>query len=355
MPANLINEPPSAWRMPGDRRRRPLARNPAVRARLLAALLAAGLAALPAWRPAQAQAWPSKPVRIIVPFPAGGLSDVFARGLAQELTTVWGQQVIVENRPGANTIIGAEATAKSAPDGYTMLLANDPTMSANQYLYSKLPYDPVRDLAPVINIIAVSSVLVANPAFPASSLPELVALARKNPGKFTYGTFGPGSKTHIDTEAFAGIAGIQLNHVPYKGIAEVLPAVMGGQVDMALSGLSPCLPLIRNGKLKAIAMASPRRAPTLPDVPTFEEGGIHDFESRAWFGLVIPAATPRPLIDRIAADIQKVVTVRSFADKYIEGVGLESWVLMPDQFADMLKRDRETYAERIRHIGVKLD
>ena len=304
---------------------------------------------------ANAQGYPNKPVRIIVPFPAGGLTDVFTRGLAQELTKLWGQQVIVENRPGANTIIAAEATAKSAPDGYTMLMANDPTLSSNQYLYTKLPYDPVRDLAPVVNLIAVPSVLVANPSVPANTLQELIALAKQKPGEVTYGTFGPGSKTHIDTEGFSALTGIKLNHVPYKGIADVVPALISGQIQIALSGVSPVLPHLRSGKLKAIAMADSRRSPVLPDVPTFAEGGVPGFESRSGFGLAVPAGTPRPVIDRIAADVGRVVLMAEFRERFITGVGLEPMLLMTDQFADFLKADRATYAARVKNISVKLD
>lgn len=302
-----------------------------------------------------AQAYPSKPVHMIIPFPAGGLTDVIARGLAQELTKVWGQPVLVENRPGANTIIAAEVTAKAPPDGYTMLMANDPTLSSNQYLYSKLPYDPVKDFAPVINIIGVPSVLVAHPSFPANTLPELIALAKQRPGTITYGTFGPGSKTHIDTEGFSQIAGIKLLHVPYKGIAEVLPAVLAGQINLALSGVSPALPLIRSGKLKAIAHGGAQRSSALPNVPTFAEAGTPNFESRSWFGLVVPAATPRPIIDHIANDVNRIVTNKQFDDKFITGVGLEPFVLMPDQFAEFLKTDRAIYEARVKSVGVKLD
>lgn len=304
---------------------------------------------------ATAQIFPARPVRIIVPFTAGGLTDVLARGLAQELTKIWSQQVIVENRPGANTIIAAELTAKSAPDGYTLLMANDPTLSSNQYLYTRLPYDPVRDFAPVINMVAVPSVLVASPSLPAGSLQELIALAKRKPGEITYGTFGPGSKTHIDTEGFSALAGVRFNHVPYKGIAEVVPAVMAGQIDIALAGVSPVLPHIRSGKLKAIAMAARQRSPVLPDVPTFAEAGIPNFESRSWFGLVVPAATPRTIIDRIASDVSRILALNEFREKFVTGVGLELHVLMPDPFAEFLKADRATYAIRVKNINVKLD
>lgn len=319
-------------------------------ARIALALVAAAAAFA-----ACAQPYPSKPVRIIVPFVAGGLADVFTRGLAQELSKAWGQQVISENRPGANTIIAAELTAKSAPDGYTMIMANDPTLSSNQYLYSKLPYDPVKDLVPVVNIIAVPSILVANPSLPANTLQELIALAKQKPGEITYGTFGPGSKTHIDTEGFSAQAGIRLNHVPYKGIAEVVPAVIAGQIHMALAGVQPVLGHIRAGRLKAIAMADSKRSPVLPNAPTFTEAGLAGFVSRSWFGLAAPTGTPRPVIDRVAADVTRIATNSEFREKYITGVGLESMILTPDQFAEYLRSDRATYAARVKHVNVKLD
>ncbi len=302
-----------------------------------------------------AQAYPTKPIRVIVPFPAGGLTDVLVRGIGQELTKVWGQQVIVENRPGANTIIGAEAAAKSAPDGYTLFMATDSTLSLNAFLYNKLSYDPVKDFAAVVGLAAAATVLVAGPSFPANNLQEFVALAKKKPGTITYGTFGPGSATHIDTEAFSQITGIKLVHVPYKGITEVIPAIMAGQIDVALSGVPPALALLRSGKLKAIVHAGDQRSPMMPNTATFGESGAPGFVSRSWFGLVAPAATPRPIIDRIAAEVGRIVTTKSFDDRFISGVGLEPFVLMPDQFAEFLKANRVTYGERIQKLGFKLD
>ncbi len=321
--------------------------NGMVRAALLLAALLPALAG--------AQAYPSKPVRIIVPFPAGGLTDVLARGLAQELNRAWGQPVIVENRPGANTIIAAEATARSAADGYTLLLANDPTVSANQYLYNKLPYDPVKDLAPVINLVQGFNVLVTSPNFPAKTLPELIAMAKAKPGTITYGTFGLGSATHIDTEALAALTDIKLVHIPYKGIAEVLPAVMSGQIDVALSGVPPTLPLVKSGKLRVIAVPAPSRLPVLPEVPTFAEAGTRDFISRSWFGFVVAAGTPKAVIDKIAADISRVITQPEFQERYITGVGLILLNQGPEQFAEFLKADRATYQARTRNLNVKLD
>ena len=304
---------------------------------------------------ALAQPFPAKPVKIVIPFPAGGLTDVLGRGLGQELTKMWDKPVIIENRPGANTIIAAEYVAKQPADGYTLLMANDPTLSSNQFLYSKLPYDPVKDFAPVVNLVTTTTVLIATTSLAANNLPELIELAKKKPGELTYGTFGLGSATHLDTEAFASTAGIKLTHIPYKGIADVIPAVISGQIHMALSGMPPALPHIRSGKLKAIAFAGAQRSKLLPNVPTFAEAGIRDYEARSWFGLVAPAGTPRAAIDKIAADVTKVLGQPDFREKFVTGVGLEPLVQGPEEYAQFLRKDREKYAQRVKNANVKLD
>lgn len=302
-----------------------------------------------------AQAFPSKPVKIIVPFTAGGLADALARGIAQELGREWPQPVVVENRPGANTIIAAEATAKSPADGYTLLMANDPTLSSNQYLYTKLPYDPVKDLIPVINVAETLQLLVAGPAFSGKTLADVIAAAKAKPGEVSYGTYGAGSKAHIDTEAFARQAGIKLLHVPYKGVADVVPALLGSQIQIAIAGVPPVLQLVQSGQLRAIAIASPKRSAVLPNVPTFTEAGLKDFNASAWFGLVAPAGTPRAIVEKIAADVSKIIVRPEFQKKYVSGVGLELLNQGPDQFAEFLQKDRAAYAVHIKNINVKLD
>ncbi len=323
--------------------------------KLMMGLCSGLLAVLVVAAPVAAQNFPNKVVRIIVPFPAGGLTDVLARAIGQELTKAWGQQVVVENRPGANTIIAAEVTAKSAPDGYTILMANDVTTSSNQYLYSKLPYDPVKDFATVINIAETVEILVVNPAFPAKTLAELVALAKAKPGNVTYGSYGLGSKAHLDTEAVASATGMKLNHVPYKGVADVVPALMGGQIDIGLVGIPPVISAVKSGKLRAIAYAGKARSPLFPEVPTFAEAGLNGIEARAWFGFVVPAATPRPVIDKIAADVSRIIAQPEFSEKFITGVGLNLLNHGPDQFAEFLKADRADYAVRVKNVNVKLD
>jgi tripartite-type tricarboxylate transporter receptor subunit TctC len=304
---------------------------------------------------AVAQQFPSKPVRIVVSYPPGGPVDVLARPLAEGLQKLWGgNPVIVENKPGANAIIGTDYAAKQPGDGHTLLLANDPSLSSNQYLFSKLPYDPVKDLVPVATIATTTLILLVPASLPANTLPELIALAKKNPGKLTYGSIGPGSVTHLDAEAFASAAGIKLTHVPYKGTGEVVPALLAGQIDMALSAIGPSLPHIRSGKMKALAIAQPQRSALVPDVPTFAEGGV-PFEAKSWFAIAVPAGTPRPVIERIAADVRRVVGEPQYREKYITAQGMDVFALGPDEFAAFLAKDREKYAQRVKNANVRLD
>jgi tripartite-type tricarboxylate transporter receptor subunit TctC len=324
--------------------------------RLTSTALAAIFSALVAWPYfVSAQAFPAKPIRLIVPYPAGGLTDVLSRAIAVEVGKTWGQQLLVENRPGANGIIAAELASKSAPDGYTIMMVDKTTIALNPALYSKLPYDPARDLTAVINLTASSSVLVAHPGVSANTLQELIALARAKPGEINYGTFGLGSIVHVDTEALSAHANIRLNHIPYKGVAEVMPAVASGQVHIALAGIPPTLGLIRQGKIKAIALAGPRRSHVLPDVPTFAEAGITGVESRSWFGIVAPTGTQRAHIDKIAADFGRVISAQEFQDKFITGVGMELLNQPTEAFAELMKADRAYYAGLIKKMNLKLD
>ena len=303
---------------------------------------------------ASGQSWPNKPVRLIVPYPAGGLTDVLARGISAEVVKIWGQPLLVENRPGASQMIGAEATAKAAPDGYTIGMLDKTPIAINPFLFGKLPYDPQKDFAPIMNLVQTSQVLVAHPSLPANNVAELVALAKANPGGINYGTFGAGSITHLDSEAFAAAAGVRLTHIPYKGIAEVLPAVASGQIQVALSGIPPMLPLARQGRLKVLGAMTPRRVPVLPEVPTFAEQG-YDLVSSSWFALFAPAGTPRPIIDKIAADIGRVITQKDFDERFITGVGLEMLNHSAEQVAATMASDRAKYQVYVRNVGVKLD
>ncbi|OVZ57633.1 hypothetical protein CDO44_17915 [Pigmentiphaga sp. NML080357] len=304
---------------------------------------------------AHGEDFPARMVRIVVPFTAGGLADVVARGLAQELTTRWSRPVIVENRPGANTIIAAEYVARAAPDGHTLLMANDPTLSSNQYLYRKLSYDPVKDFMPVVNLVQTREILLASNDFAVRSVEELVARAKARPGEVTYGSYGVGSKAQLDAEAFSSMAGIRLNHVPYKGVADVMAALVGGQIDMAWVGVPPSIPMVRGGKVKLLAVAAPQRIAAFPEAPTFAELGFPKMVSQAWFGLVAPRGTPDEVVRKIAADVSEVASQPAFQEKYVTGVGLEPLNQGPSEFARFLAQDRAEYEASIRNANVKLD
>jgi tripartite-type tricarboxylate transporter receptor subunit TctC len=303
---------------------------------------------------AGAQQFPSKPSKMIVGFPPGGPADVLARPLAEGLAKQWNQPVLVENKPGANSIIATDYVAKQPGDGHTMILANDPSLSSNQYLYSKLPYDPVKDLTPVAGVATTTLILVVPASLPVNNLKELVALAKQKGGTLTYGSIGQGSVTHLDAEAFATAAGVKLTHVPYKGTGEVIPALLNGQIDMTLTAIGPSLPHIRSGKFKALAVASQGRYPVLPDVPTFAEAGL-PFEARSWFMVAVPSSTPKPVIDRIAADVKRVVETPEYREKFINAMGMEPLNLGPAELQTFLEKDRAKYAERVKNANVRLD
>ena len=314
----------------------------------------ASLGLLVAAPSAMSQVFPSKPVRIIVPFPAGGLTDVVARALGQDLTRAWGQTVIVENKPGANQQIAADFVAKAPGDSHMHMFADKTSLAILPALYSKLPYDPVKDFTPVVGIMQTANALVVAPSLNINTWAEFVAAAKARPGKINYGSFGIGSVTHLDSETMAGLAGISLNHIPYKGIAEVLPAVASGQIETALSGISPLIPLLKQNRLKALAISATARSPVLPDVPTFTELGI-PYVGVSWFGLVGPSGIPRPVVDKVATDVGRVVGVPEFREKYITGVGLEPFNLGPDQLAQQLNNDRARYVSSVKAANIKLD
>src|SRR5437660_7664528 len=233
-------------------------------------------------------AYPTKPVRLVVPYPPGGTTDLLARAAAQKLSEAWGQQVIVANRPGAAGNIGAELVARSAPDGYTLLMGTVGTHAINASLYAKMPYDHVKDFAPVILVAGVPNVLVVNPQLPVNTVPGLVAYAKANPGKLNFASSGSGTSIHLSGELFKTMTGVQMTHVPYKGSAPALTDLIGGQVQLMFDNLPSALPQIKGGKLRAIAVTSTKRAPALPDIPTMAESGLPGFEASSWFGVLAP-------------------------------------------------------------------
>ncbi len=298
------------------------------------------------------QPYPYRPIRIISPYAAGGGNSIMARLLGQKLTEAWGQQVIVDSRPGGNTVIGTEATAKATPDGYTFLLAGSSHVLVP--LVIKTPFDAIKDFTAVANFAKYELILVVNPSFPARNLKELIALAKSKPGQLNYVTWGTGSVSHLGMEMLSQMTGIRMVHIPYKGTAPALVDVMGGHADLFLSTPSAPIPQIKAGKLKAIAICGETRSPAVPDVPTFAESGLPDFKPRSWYGLVAPAGTPKAIVNKVSAEIGRMVATPDAREK-LEAQGVEPHYLNPDQFAAMMKADMAMWAKVIKTGNIKLE
>ena len=301
-----------------------------------------------------AQAYPTKPIRIVVPFPAGGTTDVLARAAAQKLAETLGQPAVVDNRPGAGGNIGAELVAKSAPDGYTLLMGTVGTHAINPGLYPKLPYDHVKDFAPVILVAGVPNVLVINPALPVNSVQELIAYAKANPGKLNFASSGNGTSIHLSAELFKTMAGVQMTHVPYKGSAPALQDLVGGQVQLMFDNLPSSLALIKGGKLKALAVTSATRAAALPDVPTLAESGLPGFEASSWFGLLAPTGTPPPVIARLNGEIAKWLATPEAKEKLL-AQGANAAGGTPEDFARFITAETAKWQKVVKESGAKVD
>ena len=302
-----------------------------------------------------AQTWPQRPVRLVVPLPPGSGSDLLARGLAQRLTALWGQPVVVDNRPGGNMIIATDAVAKSAADGYTLLFGVDTSFTVNPHLYAKLPYDAVKDFQPVTHLTSFGVMLVANPSLPANNLAELVALAKKQPGKVSYASIGSGTQMHLLSAMLENKAGVQLLHVPYKGIPQMSLAVLTGEVNMTWVGVFTARPQVQSGKLKALAYSGPSRSSLMPDVPTAIEQGYPDVEMSVWYGVLAPAGTRRAIVERVHADVVKVMADPEFRDKEMLAKGYEPSGLGPEQFAALMAKESQQRAVMVKLSGAKAD
>jgi tripartite-type tricarboxylate transporter receptor subunit TctC len=301
------------------------------------------------------QAWPTKPVRIVVAYPPGGGIDVMARQLADKLQPAWGQPVVVENKPGANTIVATDAVAKSAPDGHTVLMTTDATFSINPHLYSKLPYDARRDFIPATMLVLLHQFLVAHPSLPANNLSELIALAKAKPGTINYASYGSGSQPHLAGEMLKHKAGIDLVHVPYKGISLAVPAVVAGEVQLTFAGIATSTPQLKAGRIKALAIGGPTRTPLFPDVPTFTELGYPEVETHAWFGLFVPAGSPREAVTRIYRDTRKILDEPEFRQKQLVDRGYEVVGSGPEEFAAYIAKDSENRARAVKISGAKAE
>jgi tripartite-type tricarboxylate transporter receptor subunit TctC len=314
-----------------------------------AAVLLALVCAAPA-----AQPYITRPVRIIVPFPPGGGVDIVARLMAPRLSETYGQQVVVDNRPGAAGVIGTELAARSAPDGHTWLLATLGNLAVNRHLYSKMAVDPLRDLAPVTQVVAVHFVMVAHPSLPAKNVKTLIALAAARPGEITYASSGAGGAPHLAGALFNSMAKVRLSHIPYKGSGPSFVDLLGGQVSLTFDSLLQALPYVRAGKLNALAVLGPTRAPQLPAVPTVAESGLPGYELTNWFGLAVPAAMPRELVQRIHGDVTRVLERREVRERLVE-MGADVIADTPQQFGAFIASESAKWARVIREAGIRAE
>lgn len=304
-------------------------------------------------RHAAAQSYPVKPISLIVPFPAGGTTDVLARALGQALSKSLGQPVIIESRPGAGATLGADFVAKAKPDGYTLLMgAVHHTIATS--VYKKLSYDFQKDLLPITTVALVPNVLVVNPAVPAKNVAELLALAKASPGKLTYGSNGNGTGQHLIGAQFEGMGGVQMLHVPYKGSGPLTTDLLGGQINMSFDTITPVLAHIKAGKLRALAITTSKRSAALPDVPTLDEAGLKGFDLGTWFGVLAPAGTPKEIVARLNLEMVRIIQSPDFK-KRMDDIGAEPIGNTPEQMAQQIRGDTERFAKLVKDANVTVD
>lgn len=314
--------------------------------------LAAALAAATA--PAGAEGYPTRPVRFVVPFAPGGSTDTLARTIGVKLAGALGQQVVVDNRPGANGDIGMMIVAKAPPDGHTIVLGYIANLAIAPSLYAKMPYDPVKDFAPVTQLASSPNVLVAHPSVPAANLKELIALAKAKPGQINFASAGVGSIGHLTGELLNNLAGVKMVHIPYKGSGQAVTDLLGGNVQLMFSGFSSTLPHIRSGKLRALAVTGAQRSPAAPDVPTIAESGFPGFEATAWYGVLAPAGTPKAVVSRLHDDVVKALRDPD-VDKRLAGLGFEIAGTAPEQFAAYIRSEIKKWARAVEASGARPD
>jgi len=298
-----------------------------------------------------AQAYPVKPVRVIFPFPPGGPTDLLGRAVAQKLSDQTGQQFIADTRPGAGGNLGLELAAKAPPDGYTIVLSS-PLVAISPSLYAKLNYDPAKDLSPISQIAVIQNVLLVHPSVPAKTLQELIQLARRSPGKFSFGSGGVGTTTHLAPELLQSLTGIKMVHVPYKGSGQALIGMIGGEVDMLIMAAPAAASQIQAGRARAIAVLSAQRAVVIPDVPTAAEAGLQNFEVPIWYGILAPAATPREIIVRLNGEMTKALSSPDLKER-LGAAGIEPRTSTPEEFAAFIRSETVRYAKVIKDAGIK--
>ena len=297
-------------------------------------------------------AWPSKPMRMILPFPPGGGTDILGRLIADRLSASFGQPVVTENRGGAGGNVGAEAAAKSAPDGYTLVLVA-PSLAISPTLYSRLNYDPVKDLAPISLVATVPNVMVTQPSMP-GELKEFIATVKAKPGALNFGSGGAGTSNHLAGELFNLVAGTKLVHIPYKGVNLAMQDVLSGNVHLVFIGIPAAAPHIKAGKLRALALVAPQRSSALPDVPTVAEAGLPDFEVTTWYGVLAPAGTPRNIINRLNGELVKIMHAPELREK-LAATGTEPLTSTPEEFSAYIRKEIAKWGDVIRKAGVKAD
>ena len=322
-------------------------------------LLAVAALAVLSLAPVHAQTWPSKPVRIIVPFPPGGTTDIVARSIGVELQRMWQHPVVIENRAGAGGNIGADAVAKSPGDGYTLLMGTVGTHAINQALYaqsgSKMPFDPVKDFVPITLVAGVPNVMVINPKLPVNSVAEFIAYAKARPGQLNMASSGNGTSIHLTGELFKTVTGTYMVHFPYRGSAPAVTDLITGNMNVMFDNLPSALPHIKSGRLKALAVTSRTRSPALPDVPTIEEAaGLKGFDASSWFGLFAPAGTPRTVVDKIQADVAKALAQPAVRERFV-AQGADPGGNTPDQFAAFIRAETEKWTRVVKFSNAKVD
>jgi tripartite-type tricarboxylate transporter receptor subunit TctC len=320
--------------------------------RVAARILVVGMLAVLAGSAAAQQPYPVKPIRMIVPYPPGGSSDPLARLVGQKLMESWGQQVIIDNRGGGNTVIGTEAVARSAPDGYTILFVGSPHV-VNPSLFAT-PYDAVRDFAPIATITSNETILVVHPSVPVNNLQEFIALAKSRPGQLNYATSSTGGSTHLAAAIFESKTGVRMQHVPYKGGGPALSDLVGGQVQLMFATPPPSIPQVKAGRLRGIAVSGEGRFRALPQVPTFTEGGLPGMDMTSWWGVLGPAGTPKTIIDKLSAEIARILDMPEIREKIVD-MGANAFISTPEQFASMMKADLERFARIIKEAKIKTD
>ena len=303
---------------------------------------------------AQAQNYPSRPIRFIVPIAAGGGADLVARVIAERLSRNLGQQVVVENRAGGGTVIGAELVARSPADGYTWLLGTATSHAINASLVKKLPYDPVKDFAPIALVAVLPQIIVIHPALPAASLKDFIALAKKRPGEILFGSPGNGSNNQLGAEMLNIVAGIKTLHVPYKGAGPAITDLLAGHLQFMFTTIPPALPQVKAGRLRALAVAGAKRSALLPELPTTAEQGAHGVEAASWNGILLPAGAPRDIITRLHAEIGVVMKQPEVIER-LAGAGVEAAMMSPEEFAAYIESETARYAKVVKSSGARVD